>query len=207
MRWLVLVLAVLFLHGYEVEIKSVSKNKVLLGENVQKGKSGFVLCPYNEKKIICARAVSFGKYAKLYTYDDLKNDAFALPVVHPKKGDSVVFGKDDGRIMIIAPDQNAYLKAKEAYKNATFISPDLFATEIDDVPTRKDFINFAKKMNIGRYIFVLDKIYEVDSYSFYVLKKFGSNSDRYKKMFFTTYPDFDIKAKNVAEYYKKLIKE
>lgn len=207
MRWLVLVLVSVFLFGYEVSIKSVNKNKAFLNETVQKGKSGIVLCPYNGMKIICARAVSFGDYAKLYTYDDLKNDAFALPLVKPKRGDGIVFGKDDKRIMIIAPTQTQYLKLKEKYKDSVVISSDVFASYIDELPKKKNFIEFAKKMNIGKYIFVLDKIYEVDAYSFYVLNSFGSNSDKYKKIFFTTYPDFDIKSENIIKYYKKFIKE
>ena len=207
MRWILLVIFAVLLNGFEVNIKEVNGDKIYLDKYVRKGKSGYVICPYDNTNTICARAVSFGNYAKLYVYDDLKNDAFALPDVKPEKGNKVIFGKDDSRIMIIAPNQNVYLKVMDMYKNCTVISTDLFVPYIEEKPAEKDFISFAKKMNIGKIVFVLDKIYEVDPYSFYVLKKFGQNSAKYEKIFFTTYPNFDIKLQNAVKYYKHMIKE
>jgi hypothetical protein len=207
MRFLVVLLCVIYAFGMEANIENVNKNIVTLNKPVTKGVSGVVLCPYEGKEIICARAVSLGKKAELKIYDNLKNDAFALPVVSPKKGDKIIFGKNYDRILIIAPNQEEYLKVKNRYKNATVISSDNFAAVIDDIPTKKDFVNFAKKLDIGRIVFVLDKIYEVDAYSFYAVKKYGNVSAKYNKIFFTTYPDFDLQQKKIISYYKKLIKE
>jgi len=206
MRWFFLFLSVVLLNGYEVTINSVSSDIVTLDKYVKKGISGVVLCPYQNKKIICAKAVAFGKKAKLEIYDNLKNEAFALPVVLPKKGDKIILAKNYDRIMIIAPNQYMYLTVKEKYKNAVIISPDVFANFLEDVPTKNEFINFAKKMDIGRYIFVLDKVYEVDADSFYAIKKYGENSQKYKEMFFTTYPKSGVKESMIL-YYKTLIKE
>ncbi len=206
-RWIFLVFSFIVLQAYEVTITNLKNNIAFIDKNIKVGITGVVLCPYEDKKIICAKAVSYGKKVKLYNYDNLKNRAFALPVVLPKKGDKIIFAKDYNRVMIIAPNQISYLKLKEKYKNMTLISPDILAPFLDDVPTKKEFINFAKKMDIGRYIFVLDKIYEVDANSFYVIKKYGKNDAKYKEIFFTSYPKFSIKDKNMISYYKSLIKE
>ena len=206
-KWLMILLSLSLLNAYEITITNVNGNTAKVDKNVKKGVSGVVLCPYENKEIICARAISFGKTFKLKIYDNLKNRAFALPVVLPKSGDKIILAKDYNRIMIIAPNQISYLKLKEKYKNMTLISPDILAPFLDDVPTKKEFINFAKKMDIGRYIFVLDKIYEVDANSFYVINTYGKNDTKYKEIFFTSYPKFSIKDKNMISYYRSLIKE
>ena len=206
MRWVLSFLIFLSLNAYEVNILNVNNDIAIIDKYVKKGVSGVVICPYEDKKIICARAISFGKKAKLAIYDNLKNEAFALPIVYPKKGDKVIFAKDYNRVLIIAPNQVEYLKVKENYKNNLIISPDIFAPFVDEIPTKEEFINFAKEMDIGRYIFILDKIYEVDANSFYVVKKYGKNSTKYKEIFFTNYKKEGIKD-NLISYYKTLLKE
>jgi hypothetical protein len=202
MRLFLLVIATILLNAYEVNIISVNQDTAVIDKYVKKGVSGVVLCPYEGKRIICARAVCFGKRAKLKIYDDLKKDSFALPLVTPKKGDKIILAKNYERILIIAPNQAEYLKIKAKYKNATIISPDIFATFIEDAPRKEDFINFAKKMNIGRIIFVLDKVYEVDAYSFYAIKIYEKNSVKYTNAFFTTFPNH-LKIANYKSYIKE----
>ena len=206
MRWILSFLMFLSLNAYEVEILDVNNDVVTINKYVKKGVSGVVVCPYEDKKIICARAISFGKKAKLEVYDNLKNEAFALPTLYPKKGDKIIFAKDYNRILIIAPNQLEYLKVKENYKNNIIISPDIFAAFVDEIPIKEEFINFAKEMDIGRYIFVLDKIYEVDANSFYVIKRYEKNTKKYKEVFFTNYKKENIK-KDLINYYKMLLKE
>ena len=207
---LILFSAVLaFSQGISVNILNVNKNKITISKAIKKGISGVVLCPYEKSKIICARAVSLGgDEALLYTYKALKNDAFALPVVFPKKGNEVLFAKDYSRIMIIAPNQTLYLKTKEKYPNNTVIPIDVFGAFLHEKPQKKDFVKFAKKMNIGRYIFVLDKIYEVDALSLQVINSYTNpyKNNKFKLPFFTSYNDYDIKM-NPINYYKNLIKE
>jgi hypothetical protein len=204
--------------GFEVTIENIQNNKIKIDKQIKNGMSGIVLCPYENKKIICARAILFGTKGRLEVYDDLENPAFALPIVMPKAGDKIIVGKNYNRVMIIAPNQDAYLKVKTILKNKTFISSDIFATFLDDIPTKKDFINFAKKLDIGLYAFVLDKLYLVDAYSFYVVKEINFNNNyKYNKPFFTTYKKFEkgslfsrIFSKNVIDYkkyYKNMIKE
>ena len=203
----VLLFAIFANAAYIAKVTSVNGLDIKLNKNIQRGVSGIVLCPYEKEKIICARAVSFGDYAKLYVYSDLKNEAFALPLVYPKKGDEVIFGKDYGRIMIIAPNQVDYLKLKNRFKDFTIIPVDVFAAFLKNLPTRYDFINFARKLNIGLYIFALgDKIYYIDSFSFYVIGKesFKLNKN-FKIPFYSSY-NFHLKAKNIINYYKKMLR-
>ena len=206
MKWILFFLLFLSLNAYEVKILDVNNDIATIDKYVKKGVSGVVVCNYEDKEIICARAISFGKKVKLKIYDNLKNEAFTLPIIHPKKGDKIILAKDYNRILVISPNQLEYLKVKEKYKNNIIISSDIFGAFVDDIPTKKEFINFAKEMDIGRYIFVLDKIYEVDANSFYVIKRYEKNTKKYKEVFFTNYKKENIK-KDLINYYKMLLKE
>ncbi len=208
MRLFVIFLSLLSaLFAFDVKILKVDKNYAKIDSYIKKGISGYVICNYENEPIICARAVAYGNIVKFYNYEELKNPAFALPKVYPTPGDKIILGKNYDRILIIAPNQEAYIKTAQMYKNFTIISPDVFAPFIDDMPERSDFRKFARDFNIGRIIFVLDKIYEVDSFSFYAVKtKKIDFHAKYKKAFFASYPKFDITDKNIEEYYKSLIK-
>ena len=206
MRIIFILFIALFANAaYIANITNVKGLEIKLNKYIQKGVSGVVLCPYENEKIICANVISFGNYAKLYPYDNLKNDAFALPLIYPKKGDEVVFGKDYERILIIAPNQSIYLKLKYRFKNFVVIPIDTFAAFSDDLPKREDFINFAKEMDIGLFIFALDKLYFTDAKSFYVINKENFKTQKFKLPFYSSY-NFDIKMKNIINYYKKLLK-
>ena len=92
MRIILVLFVFVFLNAYEIaKIVEVNNQEIKLDKNIKLGISGIVLCPYEKEDIICARAISYGNKAKLFVYDDLKNDAFALPLVYPKKGDKVIF--------------------------------------------------------------------------------------------------------------------
>jgi len=204
----ILFIAIFLNAAYISTITNVKGLNVKLDRHIREGISGVVLCPYENEKIICAKAISLGNYARLYTYENLKNDAFALPLVYPKKGNKIIFGKNYHRMMIIAPNQNIYLSLKNRFKHLSIIPIDVFAAFLDDeVPTKEDFVEFANKMDIGLYIFVLDKIYLVDANTLYVLNEEDSpfNIKRFKKPFYSSYR-FDIKKENMLNYYKNILK-
>ncbi|GAB6044617.1 hypothetical protein JCM11957_02150 [Caminibacter profundus] len=205
----VLFLTVFAFAEIRANLVEVYNNYGKIDKKLKKGTSGIVLCPYEGEKIICARAVANGNLVDFYTYDTLRNDAFALPVVVPKKGDEVVFEKDYNRIMIIAPNQEVYLMIRNKYKNAIIISPDILASFIDGMPDISTFRKFAIENNIVRYIFVIGKkLYEVDSFSFYVINSHKiKKTSKYNKAFFTYFNNFDIKTENIENYYLKLIKK
>jgi len=187
MRYLFLLIS--FLFAYEANILSVNKDIAVIDKYVKKGVSGVVVCKYLDKNIICARAISLGKKVKLTSYDNLKNSAFANPLVYIKKGDKVIFAKNYDRILIIAPNQEAYLKVKKIYKDFHIIPSDLLAVFNEEI-NLKTLKEFTKIYDVGRFIFVADKIYEVDANSFNVvfIKKFQN----YKKGFFTYYKTFKL---------------
>jgi hypothetical protein len=207
MRIFLIAVFFIFAFGFDVKIVEVQKDYAKIDNYVKKGISGYVICNYQDTPIICARAITYGNIVKFYPYENLKNDAFALPLVMPKVGDKIILGKDYDRILIIAPNQETYIKVKNMYKRFDVISSDVFAPFINDLPTKEDFRKFCDDFNIGRIIFVLDKIYEVDSFSFYKIyeKDFKTNA-KYKKAFFTSYPSFDVTGENIEKYYKSLIK-
>ena len=207
MRFLIFFISVL-LFAKTTQIVNIDNDVIMLKDNIKKGESGIVLCPYENKKIICASVISIGnKKAKLSVYDNLQNEAFALPIVYPKVNDEVIFGKNYDRVVIIAPNQFTYLSLKDKFKNFTIIPIDTFAAFLEDLPEKKDFLEFAKKMDIGLYIFALDKLYFVDAKSFYVVnkEKFLLLAKKFKLPFYSSY-NFDIKEKNIINYYKKMLK-
>ncbi len=206
--FILLIFLSLYAHQFSTKIISVSNNVITTEANLKKGISGIVLCPYEKQEIICARCVSAGKNkAVLYSYKKLKNTSFALPVVFPKKGDLAVFGKNYQRIAIIAPNQEIYLKLKQKFNHFTIIPVDTFGAFLDDIPTINNFINFAKKMDVGMYVFALDKLYIVDALTFYTYAKEDyEKSGNFKLPFYTSY-NFDLTLKNPVKYYKSLIKE
>jgi hypothetical protein len=202
--FLVLFLAVFSFAATKATLISTQGKEGVINKKITTGTSGVVLCPYMNKKIICARAVAFGNRVGFFDYAELKNDAFALPVVAPKKGDEIIFGKNYDRILIIAPNQAVYLKVKAMFPNKTVVSPDVMAAFLTDEPTKGFFINFAKKMDIGMYVFAIGrKVYEVDAFSFYAVgEKKLSLSAPYKKAFFVYFDNFFLKPVN----YLKMIR-
>ena len=196
MRFLGLFLAIKL---FAVGIVSVDKNIAKIDGDIEKGVSGVVVCPYNGNSIIAANAVSLGDgKVKLSNYDYLKNRAFALPIVPVTQKCEAVFKRNYNRILILAPTQKLYLKLKEEYKNSVIVPVDNFALFFEKDLTKKDILNFAKIMNVGRIIVAKKYLYEVDANSLQVVsKKEYLGSD--KNEFFTNYGIFKID-------YKKLIK-
>jgi hypothetical protein len=188
----------------QITLIKVNNKEGLIDKYVQEGRSGYVLCPFNNKEIICARAVFFGKKVKFYNYEELKNDAFALPIVYPKKGNKVIVNSYE-RILIIAPNQDIYLKLKDLYSSKTIIHPDLLYVYLDGEVSKKGFQDFARLMNIDEYIFALDKVYEVDANSFYSIKSFSKLNTFYKFIFYNSYNKGET-SQNMIKKYKSFIK-
>jgi hypothetical protein len=138
----------------------------------------------------------------------------ALPVVVPKPGDKIIFQKDYRRVMIIAPDRESYYSLVNQYqeKGNSVIPSDVMAVFVEDndeIPSRREFINFAKRLNIGRYIFLSDKgIEEIDALSLTPLRVLpwkGNGKVSYKVPFFTTYGDWEKIDEPILKRYKEEI--
>jgi hypothetical protein len=181
---------------------------------VPKGETGYILCPYMGKEIICGLALSEGEgRVRFEVYDNLKNRAMALPVVLPKPGDKVVFQKNYRRVLIIAPNSEIYFSLLNRYRKEgnTPISSDFLAIfeEDEGVPSREDLISLAKKMDIGRYAIVTPEgVIELDALSLQKLRSYPCNCGpiHYKVPFFTSYNDWEEPEEGILERYNEELK-
>jgi len=205
MRFFVLFVIAVLGFSQDIILEKVNGSIGYINKSIQKGRSGYVICPFDKKEIICAKVIFFGNKVKFENYDELKNNAFALPVVTPKAKDKIILNNYK-RILIIAPTQELYLKIKDMYKNKTVIHPDLLYVYLDGEISKEGLEEFAKIMNIDEYIFVLDKIYEVDANSFYAIKTFSKVNIHYKFIFYNSYKKGKT-SKNMIKEYKSFIKD
>ncbi|MRJ07050.1 MAG: hypothetical protein C6I01_05975 [Epsilonproteobacteria bacterium] len=211
-----MVLGVIFpLFAQQVTLTWVKGKRGEIDTIVPKGMTGYLICPFLNRDIICGLAVSLGDgKVEFKVYDALQNKAMALPVVVPKPGDKIIFQKDYRRVMIIAPDRESYYSLVNQYqeKGNSVIPSDVMAVFVEDndeIPSRREFINFAKRLNIGRYIFLSDKgIEEIDALSLTPLRVLpwkGNGKVSYKVPFFTTYGDWEKIDEPILKRYKEEI--
>jgi hypothetical protein len=213
-KWLSLVLGLIApLFAQQVTLTQVDGKLGEVDTILPKGMTGYLLCPFLNREIICGLAVSIGgNRVQFKVYDSLQNRAMALPVVIPKPGDKIIFQKDYRRVMVIAPDRQSYYNLVSQYreKGNVVVPSDLMAVFVEDddkVPTRQEFINFAKKLNIGRYIFLSDRgVEEIDALSLTPLRRVpwkGGGKVSYKVPFFTTYGDWEKIDEPILKRYKE----
>jgi len=190
------------------EIIATNNKFAVIDKDIQKGKTGYVI----HNNSVIAKAISLGdrkvKYLPFYA---LKNSALATPKIMPKKYDNIIFGLYNKRALLIAPNQNEYIKTLQKHPNIEFISSDIFANYVNTAPTIKNFQNFCNDFKIGIIDFLLDKEYIVDCQSMYVLNTYKIKPKKYKKAFFTNYDKlkngfFDSKPNNWIKYYKSILK-
>ena len=197
----------IYLFAFEkIESKILYKN--FIDKNISKGLTGYVI---QNNKII-AKVVSLGsKKVKYLPFKKLENKGLATPQLIVKRGDKIIFGLYNFRGLIIAPNQQQYLKIKNSYPNMEWINSDIFATYFENKPTKENFQQFCNTYNVGIIDFLLDKEYIVDCQSFTILQTKNIKKEKYKKPFFCSYDKFPTSLfsttiKNWIEYYKKLIK-
>lgn len=191
------------------EILTTTSKSATIDKNIQNGLTGYVI----HNNMIIAKAVSIGDdNVKYLPFKALKNDALASPKVMPKKGDKIIFGLYNKRGLIIAPNQNSYIKTQNNHPNIKWISSDLFASYFENKPTKENFKNFCSDIKVGIIDFILDKEYIVDCESMTILetndikystdykKPFFCSYDKFHNSFFSSIPD------NWINYYKSLIK-
>jgi hypothetical protein len=185
------------------------KNAFVNDKNIEKGITGYVI----HNKMLISKAVSLGNgNVKYLPFEALKNEALATPKIMPQKGDEIIFGLYNKRGLIIAPNQDVYIKTKNRHKNIKWISSDLFASYFEEEPKKEDFKNFCNDVKVGIIDFVLDKEYIVDCQSMIILETEEiEKSKDYKKPLFCSYNDFGSKffseiPDNWINYYKSFIK-
>ena len=214
MKKLLLLFIAIYLFGFNSDkisttILTTSKYHAIIDTKVPAGMTGYVM--HNDMMI--AKAVSLGKgNVKYLPLVKLKNEALATPKIMPKKDDTIIFGLYNNRGLILAPNQDTYIKTVSKYPNINFINSDIFANYFTTKPDIDDFHKFCRDFNVGFVDFILDKEYIVDCESFVVLeKKPIQKVIPYKHPFFTNYEKFtnslfSIVPSNWIEYYKSFFK-
>jgi hypothetical protein len=169
------------------EILTTTSKSATIDKNIQNGLTGYVI----HNNMIIAKAVSIGDdNVKYLPFKALKNDALASPKIMPQKGDKIIFGLYNKKGLIIAPNQNSYIKTQNKYPNINWISSDLFASYFENKPTKEDFQNFCSDVKVGIIDFILDKEYIVDCESMTILETSKIKSSTYTKPFFCSYDKF-----------------
>ncbi|RUM65991.1 MAG: hypothetical protein DSZ06_04085 [Sulfurospirillum sp.] len=163
----------------EFTIDSVKGDLITINtnQNFAKGASAVVLRKFDDQHeaIIANAVVIEGKNSKLILklspYNDLTQDVLPNYDIPPKAGDKVLLNHLYNRAMIIAPNQESYLKVRRDYSNFDWVHPDLFALKLvssfHSKPTKEQFQEECKDDTIGLIFFVIkDKTYIVDCKSF-----------------------------------------
>jgi len=189
-------------------ILTTSKHHAIIDTKVQAGMTGYVI----HDNMMIAKALSLGKgNVKYLPLVKLKNQALATPKVMPQKDDQIIFGLYNFRGLIIAPNQDTYIKTKQKYPNINFINSDIFANYFTTKPTIDDFHHFCRDFNVGFIDFILDKEYIVDCESFVILEKKDTKIQKYTKPFYANYDKFtdslfSFTPSNWINYYKSFFK-
>jgi hypothetical protein len=145
------------------------------------GESGTIIRWFDQNHAaIVAKAVVVeikdGEAKLLYrAYDALKNDAFPIAILEPKRGDEIHMRSFNTRALLVAPDQEMYQKLTKQYDTIDWIHPDIFLSELvkdgTNKPDKDDFRDFCNAYSVGVVYFVNGTKGEArDCSSFTVLK-------------------------------------
>jgi len=123
-----------------------------------KGMSGVVIHNYSNKaEAITSYIVQNNGTVKQLDKDVIHHDA--LPTINTsiQADDKVIGGYLYQNVMLLAPDAATYARVTSQYKKH-WIHPDLYAVylskEGDDVPTRENLSDFARKYQVGLVMIV-----------------------------------------------------
>ena len=137
-------------------VKSVKGNSITLNSRFPvNGMSGVIVHNYGSGlTAITSRMtqVSSSGNASLLTADVIDHDSLPTIKTAVSAGDKVIGGYLYNNILVLTPDADTYAKITSAH-NKKWVHPDLFALYLsvqgDDIPTRENLANFAKKFQVG----------------------------------------------------------
>lgn len=120
--------------------------------------------------------LSFGNY------DGLKQNTLPSGKWDPKISDEVVIAYDYNRGLLIAPNDDTYVKVTKTLPNVEWVHPDLYATYLSyeghPTPLVKDFHNFCTANSIGLLtIQSSDTLFTLDCKNFALLQIAPSSAD------------------------------
>lgn len=137
-------------------VKSVKGNTITLNSRFPiNGMSGVIIHNYGSGlTAITSRMtqVASSGNASLLTADVIDHDSLPTIKTAVTAGDKVIGGYLYNNVLVLAPDADTYAKITST-DNKKWVHPDLFALYLsvlgDDIPTRENLANFAKKFQIG----------------------------------------------------------
>ncbi len=144
-------------YSQTTNIVALKGNSVTLSNSIgKKGESAIVIRQINGQDYLMAYVkLQGGNRAKIIDTDPLGGNPLAniKPVV--KVGDEVKSAFLYDKIMIIAPNKEAFNAAKSELGMATLIKPNLFASYLKGrSPSKSDYKAFAKMVGIGLFAIV-----------------------------------------------------
>ena len=191
------------------------------------GSSGIVMHKFDaSKSSIIARAVvtqKGGGFAKVRfeVLDALAQKALPLPGILPKSGDEIILNYLYNRSLIVVPNKEIYAEVTNAFKDITFIHPDIVGSylsyEYKPNPSRDDFRKMCNQSAAGLiFIAMNNEALFADCQSFEPLKRFQSGAVKYYQLpFYTRVKDIDTvfwkwgseRISDFDRHYKALLKE
>lgn len=231
---LVLLIAIPSLFGFDFGQKIAVISNVndktceIFANNLKVGQSGIIVHNYSaQTSYILAKAVitevkDNKAIAKIIYEDSLKQDA--LPTIERKVsgGDLIYLNHLYHNMVIIAPNFEAYDKAKKELWGANLINPDILGAHLKitatPVPKQKDLQDFLLAQHIGIVVFIYkQKAHIVDAQSFKVLETFDVTYETKEQFspFFTNIEEikrslYDFGDKSIKEFdkhYETILKE
>ena len=214
---------------YKAPLISVDEGigTIIDSPSIVTGSSGVVMHRFdNIQSSIIARAVvtqKGGGFAKVRfeVFDALEQKALPLPGILPKSGDELVLNYLYDRSLIIVPNKEIYAEVTNAFKDITFIHPDIVGSylsyEYKPNPSRDDFRKMCNQSAAGLiFIAMNNEALFADCQSFEPLKRFQSGAVKYYQLpFYTRVKDIDTvfwkwgseQISDFDRHYKALLKE
>ncbi|WP_122867491.1 plasminogen-binding N-terminal domain-containing protein [Campylobacter showae] len=191
------------------------------------GSSGVVMHKFDgAQSSIIARAVvtqKGGGFAKVRfeVFDTLAQKALPIPGIMPKSGDEIILNYLYNRSLIVVPNKEIYAEVTNAFKDITFIHPDIVGSylsyEYKPNPSRDDFRKMCSQSAAGLiFIAMNNEALFADCQSFEPLKRFQSGAVKYYQLpFYTRVKDIDTvfwkwgseQISDFDRHYKALLKE
>ncbi|WP_314040153.1 plasminogen-binding N-terminal domain-containing protein [Campylobacter showae] len=214
---------------YKTPLISVDEGvgTIIDNSDIVVGSSGVVMHKFDgAQSSIIARAVvtqKGGGFAKVRfeVFDTLAQKALPIPGIMPKSGDEIILNYLYNRSLIVVPNKEIYAEVTNAFKDITFIHPDIVGSylsyEYKPNPSRDDFRKMCSQSAAGLiFIAMNNEALFADCQSFEPLKRFQSGAVKYYQLpFYTRVKDIDTvfwkwgseQISDFDRHYKALLKE
>ena len=180
---------------YKTPLISVDEGvgTIIDNSDIVVGSSGVVMHKFDgAQSSIIARAVvtqKGGGFAKVRfeVFDTLAQKALPIPGIMPKSGDEIILNYLYNRSLIVVPNKEIYAEVTNAFKDITFIHPDIVGSylsyEYKPNPSRDDFRKICAQNSTGLIFIAMDgEGVFADCGSFKPLRSFKSGKVAYYQL-------------------------